>query len=116
MNSIDNGINGKLPGLDGKPAGRADGDGASARRAGATGTTGPSGSSAPVRDASTDEAVTLTRTAIELQQLEAQLRDTPGVDVERVESIRQAIADGRYTIDAGSLVDSLLKSERELGR
>mgnify|MGYP006288298907 CR=1 FL=1 len=114
MNSIDNGINSKLAGLDGKPASRADGDGASARRAGATGTAAPS-ASPPAQDASAGEAVSLTRTAIELQQLEAQLRDTPGVDVERVETIRRAIADGRYTIDAQGLVDSLLKSERELG-
>lgn len=115
MNSIDNGINGRLPGLDGKPADRADGDAASTRRTGTAGATAPSASTGPVQDTSTDEAVTLTRTAIELQQLEARLRDTPGVDVERVEAIRQAIADGRYTIDAGNLVDNLLKSERELG-
>ena len=114
MSSIDNGINGKLAGLDGKPASRADGDGTSARRTGATGTTAPS-DTPPSQDASAGDAVSLTRTAAELQRLETQLRETPGVDVERVETIRQAIADGRYTIDAQSLVDSLLRSERELG-
>lgn len=111
MNSIDNGMNGKLAGLDGKPTGRADGDGNTTRRTGAgaaAGTPAPS-------TATAGEAVSLTRTAVELQQLETQLRETSGVDVERVESIRQAIADGSYTVDAQSLVDSLLRSEQELG-
>ncbi len=113
MNSIDNGMNGKLAGLDSKPASRTDGDSAGARRAGATGSTAPAGSTP--QDAPAGEAVSLTRTAGELQQLEAQLRETPGIDIERVETIRRAIAEGSYTIDAQSLVDSLLKSERELG-
>jgi len=113
MNSIDNGINGKLAGLDGKSASRSDGNGTSTQRTGAAGVSAPAGVAA--QDRAPGESVSLTRTAVELQQLEAQLREAPGIDVERVETIRQAIADGRYTVDAENLVDSLLKSERELG-
>jgi negative regulator of flagellin synthesis FlgM len=59
--------------------------------------------------------VSLTQTAAELLQLETQLRELPGIDSARVESIRQSIDDGSYQIDTSSLVDSLLQSETELG-
>jgi negative regulator of flagellin synthesis FlgM len=65
--------------------------------------------------AGASDAVSLTRTASELQQLESQLLEAPGIDVERIEAIRQAIVDGSYNVDAGNLVDNLLRTERELG-
>ncbi len=61
------------------------------------------------------ESVSITSTAAELLSLENQLRELPGVDQARVDSIRQAISDGSYEVDAARIVDSLLQSEVELG-
>lgn len=61
------------------------------------------------------EAVSFTQTAADLLSLESQLRDLPGIDQERVDSIRQAIDNGTFEIDTNRIVDSLLQSERELG-
>jgi negative regulator of flagellin synthesis FlgM len=60
------------------------------------------------------ESVTLTQAASELLQLDEQLRALPDADRERVETIRRAIADGSYEVDARRIVDSLLQSEAEL--
>jgi len=61
------------------------------------------------------ESVSITNTAADLLSLENQLRELPGVDQARVDSIRQAISDGSYEVDATRIVDSLLQSEVELG-
>ena len=47
--------------------------------------------------------------------LESQLRELPGIDQARVDSIRQAIDNGSYEIDTDRIVNNLLQSERELG-
>ncbi|MFK7828976.1 MAG: flagellar biosynthesis anti-sigma factor FlgM [Congregibacter sp.] len=67
----------------------------------------PSGDSAA-------ESVSFTQTAADLLQLETQLRELPGIDQARVDTIRQAINDGSYEVDAEKIVENLLKSEREL--
>lgn len=61
-----------------------------------------------------DEAVTVTRTASELMRLEEQLDTLPEVDSERVEALRQAIAEGRYEVNPGRIADALIQVEREL--
>ncbi|MFT4875000.1 flagellar biosynthesis anti-sigma factor FlgM [Congregibacter sp.] len=61
------------------------------------------------------ESVSITSTATDLLSLENQLRELPGVDQARVDSIRQAISDGSYEVDPARIVDSLLQSEVELG-
>lgn len=63
----------------------------------------------------TSESVSITNTASDLLSLENQLRELPGVDQARVDSIRQAISDGSYEVDPLRIVDSLLQSEVELG-
>jgi len=73
-----------------------------------------SGKAAESDSAPAGESVSLTNTAAELLSLETQLRELPGIDQERVDSIRRAISDGSYEIDAGQIVDSLLLSESEL--
>jgi negative regulator of flagellin synthesis FlgM len=37
-----------------------------------------------------------------------------GVDLERVEAIRQQIADGSYEVDADRVADALMTMEKEL--
>lgn len=60
------------------------------------------------------ESVSFTQTAADLLKLETQLREMPGIDQARVDSIRQAINDGSYQVDAEKIVDNLLKREREM--
>lgn len=76
---------------------------------------GAQGAGSAADAAPASESVSLTRTAEELQSLENQLREVPGFDSERVESIRAAIENGSYEVDAAQIVDSLLQSDRELG-
>lgn len=60
---------------------------------------------------STTDTVSLTQTAAQLQSLRNSLAELPVVDTQRVESIRQAIADGSYEIDAGRIADGILAFE-----
>ncbi|MFK8043743.1 flagellar biosynthesis anti-sigma factor FlgM [Congregibacter brevis] len=61
------------------------------------------------------ESVSITSTASELLSLENQLRELPGIDQARVDTIREAISNGSYEVDPARIVDSLLQSEADLG-
>lgn len=63
--------------------------------------------------ASTD-TVQLTGTAALLQKLDAQIAAQPVVDVQRVEAIRQQIANGTYQIDPQRVADKLIRAETAL--
>lgn len=58
-----------------------------------------------------DDNVLLTRTASELREIEQAVRAAPDVDTEKVNRIRQAIADGTYQVDQDKLVNNLLRHE-----
>lgn len=60
------------------------------------------------------DQVSLTDSARLLQKLGESVADTPVVDSQKVDSIKQAIADGSYQIDAGSIADKLLEIDRDL--
>lgn len=62
-----------------------------------------------------DDRVELTDTASRLSALAADVRAANGVDLERVEAIRDRIANGSYEIDAGQIADALIRQEQELG-
>ena len=62
-----------------------------------------------------DDRVELTDTATRLSALADDVRAASGVDLEKVEAIRQRIADGQYDIDAGQIADALIRQEQELG-
>ena len=62
-----------------------------------------------------DDRVELTDTATRLSALADDVRAASGVDLEKVEAIRQRIADGQYEIDAGQIADALIRQEQELG-
>jgi negative regulator of flagellin synthesis FlgM len=54
---------------------------------------------------------------VQLSSLSAQLTaadDGPSFDTVRVSEIKQAIADGRFTINPGAIADRLIASAREL--
>lgn len=62
----------------------------------------------------TADTVSLTGAAAYLRQLESRLAALPVVDVQRTESIKKAIVDGRFTIDPVRVADKLLRFESML--
>lgn len=62
----------------------------------------------------TDDQLKLTDSALALQQA-ARPDDTAAIDPQRVERVRQALADGSYKIDAGRIADRMLAMEQQLG-
>lgn len=59
---------------------------------------------------SVDDNVDLTSTASQLQMLESTLANTGVMDMEKVESVRQAIAEGRFQVDAEAVAERLLEN------
>lgn len=60
------------------------------------------------------DSVQLTDTAARLSELQAEVAAASGVDIERVDAIRQQIADGSYQVDADRIADALMTIEQEL--
>ncbi|MGH1486198.1 MAG: flagellar biosynthesis anti-sigma factor FlgM [Cellvibrionaceae bacterium] len=54
------------------------------------------------------DSVVLSNEAQSLKQLEAKIIDSTDVDTAKVNEIRQAIADGSYSIDADSIAQKIL--------
>lgn len=98
MNSKINGVGNSPPRIDSSkpagPAGPARGDAAAAPVAG--------------------DAVSLTDSAQLLVRLEKALADVPVIDRERVETIKTAIADGTYAVDANRVAAEVLRMEMDL--
>ena len=75
--------------------------------------------SAPLatRAQSTGKASSAGTEVVQLSALSAQLSatdDEQSFDAARVSEIKQAIADGRFTINAGAIADRLIASARQL--
>ena len=63
------------------------------------------------------KALTLKKVAeidARLAELQAEVSSAEGVDLARVDAIRQQIADGSYTVDADRVADALMTMENEL--
>lgn len=58
--------------------------------------------------------VSLSPRARQLKQLETQLAAIPVVDRARVDSIKQAITRGEYTINTGNIAENLLNSVKDM--
>lgn len=58
--------------------------------------------------------VSLSQRAVELKQIETRLAAIPVVDRARVDSIKEAIASGQYTIDTGNIAESLIDAVKEM--
>jgi negative regulator of flagellin synthesis FlgM len=58
--------------------------------------------------------VTLSQRAAELKQLETQLAAIVVIDRARVDSIKEAIASGQYTINTENIGESLIDSVKEM--
>lgn len=73
----------------------------------ATATTGTS--SVPPGD-----SLSLTAGAQQMQQIEQAIAETPDVDQQRVDEIRQSLADGSYRVDSQAVASKLARMEWEL--
>lgn len=62
------------------------------------------------------DTVSLTGTASQLRALEQQIASLPVVDVQRVESIKQKIANGSYQIDAPHVADKMIQIESAINQ
>ncbi len=60
------------------------------------------------------DRVSLTDSARQLQALENQVASQPVVDSQRVDAVRQAIADGSFDINADRIADKLISIEQAL--
>lgn len=64
--------------------------------------------------ASPDAQVTVSSVAAHFQRIEATLASVPVIDSARVEEIKNAIAEGRFQVDAEKVADSLIASVRQM--
>lgn len=61
-----------------------------------------------------DVAVELSPMAARLQEISGSLAATPVVDAGRVSEIKQAIAEGRFTVNPGKIADGLIAGVRQM--
>ena len=66
-----------------------------------------SGSSQPI------DTVTLTDAVAQLIELQDNLAQIPDISNQRVDQIRQALADGNYQVDASRLAQNLIDTQAE---
>ncbi len=66
------------------------------------------------QNASESSTVTVTDSALKLLQIEKTLAEMPGFDAEKVESIKQALSDGAYTINTDRIAEKLITFEQDL--
>ena len=71
--------------------------------------------SAPAETAANKENVVLSQEAQRLNRLQANISQSPDVDVERVAALKLAIASGRFEINAERIAENLLKQDDLLG-
>ncbi|MCP4429526.1 MAG: flagellar biosynthesis anti-sigma factor FlgM [Gammaproteobacteria bacterium] len=60
---------------------------------------------------SATDTVSLSDDAVQLGKVEHSVATTPVIDTQRVEQLKQAIANGSYEVDAGKVADKLMQFE-----
>lgn len=63
---------------------------------------------APSTPAPGSDRVDLSALSTQIAELESSLAAEPGFDTKRVESIKQAIVEGRLTVDTGAVADRMI--------
>ncbi len=90
----------------------------STRAAALTGNTAPTArgakSTPPKQPGSAQDSVTLSGASAKIQALESHISEASGFDAAKVEAIKQAISEGRFTIHPEAIADKLIASAREL--
>ncbi len=76
-------------------------------------TAAPAGTNTAQQSQAAQDSVRLTSSA-QLQALDSKMESVPVVDAAKVEAIKQAIAEGRFAINAGAIADSLIATAKEL--
>jgi len=61
-------------------------------------------------------SVKLSSLSSQLQMIEKSFADTPVVDAARVAELKQAISDGRFTVNADAVADRLIETVQQLIR
>lgn len=74
----------------------------------------PAKPQASARASSEQTEVSLSQRAAQLKELETQLAAIPVVDRARVDSIKEAIASGQYTINSEKIAAGLIDSVKEM--
>lgn len=69
---------------------------------------------APLNNEARPNTVSLTDTATQIQSLQKTISDSSEVDQSRVETLRAAIADGSYKVDATELATNIINFEQQL--
>ena len=63
---------------------------------------------------SSSETVSITSEASRIRELQSSLANVPDIDLEKVEAIKQEIANGNYPIDHERIASNLLDLEKSL--
>ncbi len=66
------------------------------------------------QDAARVDSVNLTDTGRQLSRLENEIRNVPVVDTKRVDSVRESVNDGTYTVDNRAVAHKLMQFEAYL--
>ena len=64
--------------------------------------------------ASSEDTVSLSQKSQQVSGLQQQLKDSPAVDMAKVETIKQEIANGNYPLDAEKIAQNLINLEHSL--
>lgn len=73
----------------------------------------PGKSSTPATTAA-GEKVELSSLSAHMQEIEAALANVPVADASRIAEIKQAMAEGRFKVDASKVADGLIESVRQM--
>ena len=72
------------------------------------------GKNTPSAASASSEKVELSSLAGRMQEIEAALANVPVADAGRVAEIKQAMAEGRFKVDASKVADGLIESVRQM--
>ena len=76
--------------------------------------TEPSAQQQETGSSAATDSISLTDTASRLQKLESTIAELPVVDTQRVEDIRNAIANGEYEVNPARVAEKMLSLDAEL--
>jgi negative regulator of flagellin synthesis FlgM len=71
-------------------------------------------SSAAATTPASGDTVNLTRSGLLMSKLEELVHGLPVVDVERVRSVKEALASGSYAVNDQAVADKMIRLDREL--